>query len=1173
VIESCLVEIARRECNQEPGHRQTLATKSSHDDLSDDAAPSPAEEEPCESHYLKAKEAYSAIMENMGCICRLLISLNLDTRCSTRRVGSLHSNRSGTSLSRSRLGNLEKSSSSRSLCKPQIPVSCHKDCCSSSASSKSVGASGDASTEEKLMTSTEMKDDDYCCDKSYRSETTSIPPSKTTAGLEATSDGGKTSPCCAVSPPMIGMSIDSQILISKSNKCCTTGYYDKNTAGQSIRGRVKNTECCSSERATPYFPRKVQDSHISLGSSDAISDHPSGPATIKPKQISMQTCCAAERTYGTGLELKTKDTGTSATTRPSLDCCIGDAKVINNGLAQQEKLACTDTITPILVPLTPGTTSEVDLENDTTPLRHVILSVQGMTCTGCEKKLYRSLDVLPELSNIKTSLLLAQAEFDLREPTHDINIVNTIKTIEKMTGFTCTRMTQSEHELDLIVDGSASNLINKDLPFGVSDIAVLDPRTIRITYHPKLVGARDLVSDPFFQSSTIAPVTDRPLIASGKAHVSSMLFKTIICALLTLPVLILAWAPIPEHPVIYGAVSLVLATIVQVYVAGPWYASALSSLFFSRLIEMDLLVVLSTTTAYIYSIIAFSFLVVEKPLSTESFFETSTLLVTLIMLGRLVSGFARQRAVESISMESLQSSTAILIDPETQQDREIDSRLLQYRDIFKALPDTSIVTDGIVITGMSEVDESMITGEATLVVKSPGSQVVAGSINHSSTLTIQLTRLPAENTIKAIGLMVDEAKSSKTKIQEIADSVATYFIPAIFITTTLIFIIWIVVGKVSLNYGTTTTCINAMTYAISALIVSCPCAIGLAVPMVLVVAGGVAAKNGLIFKTAQTIEIARKLSHVVFDKTGTLTQGSLAMKAEMYPTGQRETIAPMLLGLTGHSKHPVSTAIATLLKVSGFQAEKVDDIISIAGCGIEGKWNGKKVRAGNPYWLGLENSLYVREMLQLGVTMFCVMADNELVAVYGLKDLLRPEAISVINQLKKRSVEVSVVSGDNEQSVRSVARSLNIPETHIRFRCSPADKQEYVKQILANPKSVVMFCGDGTNDAVALAQATIGMHIHGGTDIAQSAADAVLVRPVLGGIIVLMDLSKAFFNRVVFNFTWSFIYNTFAILLAAGAFPNARIAPQFAGLGEIVSVLPVIAIGMQLKWVNFSQAE
>jgi Cu2+-exporting ATPase len=277
----------------------------------------------------------------------------------------------------------------------------------------------------------------------------------------------------------------------------------------------------------------------------------------------------------------------------------------------------------------------------------------------------------------------------------------------------------------------------------------------------------------------------------------------------------------------------------------------------------------------------------------------------------------------------------------------------------------------------------------------------------------------------------------------------------------------------------------------------------------------------------------------------------------------------MILGLTTHSKHPVSTAIAAHMKALQVKPSQMDNVVSVAGNGIEATWNGKIIRAGNSHWLGCQDSPIVHKILSHGVTVFCVFMEGELVAVFGLKDLLRPDAIETINQLKKQSVQVSIVSGDNKDAVQSVARLLGIPQSHVRFRCSPRDKQIYVKEMLTPEESVVMFCGDGTNDAVALAQASIGMHINEGTDIAQSAADAILMRPSLSGILVLIDLSKAFHRRVIFNFTWAFIYNVFAILLASGAFPHARIPPQYAGLGEIVSVLPVIAIAMGLKWAKF----
>jgi copper chaperone CopZ len=329
---------------------------------------------------------------------------------------------------------------------------------------------------------------------------------------------------------------------------------------------------------------------------------------------------------------------------------------------------------------------QMDLEKGALEVEHLIISVQGMTCTGCEKSLSKALTSMPAVSNIKTSLVLGRAEFDLRASSANINVAETIKTIEKMTGFTCSKMSLSGHELDLIVEDPRLFIGNKDLLYGISDIALLDSRTIRVIYHPEVLGARDLMRNPFFELAKLASMADPPLITSGRAHLRLMLFKTLVSTVLTIPVLVMAWADLPPREIAYGAASLVLATIVQVYIAGPWYISAFKGMFLLHLVEVDFLVVLSTSTAYIYSIIAYAFLASGKPLSTGSFFETSTLLVTLIMVGRLVTSLARQRAVESISIESLQPSTAILVDPKSDSRDEIDARLLQYGDVFVVLP-------------------------------------------------------------------------------------------------------------------------------------------------------------------------------------------------------------------------------------------------------------------------------------------------------------------------------------------------------------------------------------------------------------------------------------------------------------------------------------------------------
>jgi heavy metal translocating P-type ATPase len=813
--------------------------------------------------------------------------------------------------------------------------------------------------------------------------------------------------------------------------------------------------------------------------------------------------------------------------------------------------------------------SSSDVEKGNTGLEHITLVVQGLTCVGCETKLFRSLVSISSVRNPQTSLVLSQADFDL-----DMNVAtvsDVIHSIERTTGFGCQRINTKGQNLDIVIDRDAKDFINQDYPAGVDDMVIVDKHIVRITYDAKLIGARELLENTFDASVRLAPLRPSHDLMSGKRHVRNTAYITLLSALLTIPVLILAWAPLPPHPIPYGAVSLALATIVQFVVAGPFYSSALRSLIFTRVIELDLLIVLSTSTAYIFSVVSYAYQVEGRPLPTGSFFETSTLLVTLIMVGRLVSAFARHKAVESISIRSLQPTTALLADSDGQNKREIDTRLLQYGDTFKVTPDSRIATDGNVISGITEVDESMVTGEAQPVNKSPGSSVIAGSLNGSGAIIVQLTHLPGNNTISEIAAMVDEAKFSKPKLQELADRVAGYFVPVVVALTLVTFIIWIAVGRLVRHQASAV--VPAITYAISVLIVSCPCAIGLAVPMVVVISGGVAAKRGVIFKSAETIEIARKVSHVVFDKTGTLTQGQLSVAAEEYlsDSDSREYASSVALGLTANSKHPVSAAVGAHLKALGVKPAFIQNVTSLTGSGMEGTYDGAAVRAGNSRWLSAERSPAVQSFLSKGLTVFCVSRDGDILAVFGLADTLRPDAHSTVSELKSRGIAVSLVSGDDNGPVEAIAAKLEIPSTHVRSRCSPADKQKYIKTVMGGDggeKRIVLFCGDGTNDAVALAEASIGLHMNEGTDVAQSAADAVLVRPFLSGILILLDLSRAASRRIFFNFAWSFVYNVFAILLAAGAFVNARIPPQYAGLGELVSVLPVILVALQLRWAK-----
>ena len=852
-------------------------------------------------------------------------------------------------------------------------------------------------------------------------------------------------------------------------------------------------------------------------------------------------------------------------------------------------------------------------------LERVIMHISGMTCTGCERKLQRVLSSITGVFNVKISLVLGRAEFDVDAGT-SINEVALL--VERQTEFRST-IHQEGHQLEVLMPtrppakaprlGSTAVTSERgfalllqgpaglEYPPGVEEIKIIDSKgqewksgatkkgfrkafdfklfgskpdkdTARINYNPCVVGARDLLERSFGTPLSLVPLSSDHATAAETEHLRQSLYTTLLSALLTIPVLIMAWAPLPPHEIAYGSSSLALATLVQLTVAGPFYPKALKALLFSGMIEMDLLIVISTTTAYVYSVVAFVYETNGQPLSTGGFFETSTLLVTLIMCGRLASAYARRKAADSIAVQALQPSTAILSEDENE--RLIDVREFQYGDLFKVLPDSIVPTDGIITSGETEVDESMLTGEAIPVPKSSGSHVIAGSVNGPAPFLARLTKLPLDNTISRIAGMVDEAKLSKPKVQETADRVASYFVPCILAITISIFSIWIAVGIAVRDSSTSDSIVTAITYALAALIVSCPCAIGLAVPMVMVIASGVGAKHGVVFKSPEAIENARKTSHVIFDKTGTLTQGKLVVVEEIYRGEAYDRAASIAQQLTSSSKHPVSQALSTHLESHSNGPEEVLNISSVIGKGMHGTLDGQRVQGGNPLYMDAVEDPDVQRLLSQGLTVFCLRHGSTLLAIYGLRDGLRTDTATVISALQARNIRVSIVSGDSIIAVEQLAMELGIPLSHARGQCTPEDKARYVISLSATPPgsknkasaTTTIFCGDGSNDAVALAQANIGIHMAGGTDVAKSAADVVLTQASLAGILTLIDLSRASMWRVYLNFTWSFAYNLIAILLAAGAFVKVRIPPAYAGLGELVSVLPVIGVAMQLRW-------
>ncbi|KAH7167683.1 E1-E2 ATPase-domain-containing protein [Fusarium sp. MPI-SDFR-AT-0072] len=1142
---SCIDRIAIRECELSASHKPDATGCGSSSSSCNGAADGKA----CSKHSLSALDRYGATLKALGCICRALIALGQESCCETKgrsvitkqcskkssfrslirtstdsccSTGPVTKERAAENRLRLRKGSNENVGSAK---QPSVKESCTKSCCSAPKLDK------EAVSKECTKS---------CC--SGENSKSNCPEPKPVK--EKDKDGCSGGCCSKKAAPK------SQ-LVEKScaSKCCNDGDLSK----KAVESDGCPDKCCISQPKEPSTAKNGLMAEVAKSNCAKSCCDEEIAAIVKelPKSTCVSSCCKPAE------KIITKSSDSCADSccekAPSVTCRDSPADACYVSTPPEKGMKIETTQTP------------EDVEKQATGKEHVVLSISGMTCTGCETKLNRTLATVPAVNDLKTSLVLSRAEFNIDLRLGSVDEV--IKHLERTTEFKCERLQTKGSSLDFIVNGSTSAFIGQIWPEGVLDMSLVYKDTVRVSFDPKIVGARDLAERYWDPPVKLAPPRGDSSLEAGSKHVCHVGYTTLLSAVLTIPVLVMAWAPLPEREVAYSSASLALATIVQVIVAGPFYPKAIKALVFSRVIEMDLLIVLSTSAAYVFSVVSFGYLIAGKPLSTGQFFETSTLLVTLIMVGRWVAALARQKAVESISIRSLQSSTAILVGEKTGTEREIDARLLQYGDVFKILPDTRIPTDGTVMSGSSEVDESMLTGESKPVEKHFKSVVIAGSINGPGVMTVRLNRLPSDNTINAIAAMVDEAKLSKPKLQDLADRVASYFVPVVVALTIITFVIWVAIGVTVRGYGGSKATTEAITYAIAVLIVSCPCAIGLAVPMVIVIMSGVAAERGIIFKSADAIEVAHKTSHVVFDKTGTLTQGKLSVVANECVD---ESNLHLLLGLIENSRHPVSMAVTGYLRNIGVEPSVVGEPKSLTGKGVEALVKGQRLKAGNSTWLNLSDDPLVQPMLSQGHTIFCFTINDKLQAVYSLQDEPRKDAFATVEALHMRGISVHVVSGDDDTAVQNLASKLNIPRDNVRSRTSPSGKRDYIQTLLGTStdrkKPVVVFCGDGTNDAVALAQATIGVHMNEGTDVAQSAADVVLMRPALSGIITMIDASRKSVNRIKFNFCWSFVYNTFAVLLAAGAFVNARIPPEYAGLGELVSVLPVILAAVLLRW-------
>ncbi|MDO8492597.1 MAG: heavy metal translocating P-type ATPase [bacterium] len=569
----------------------------------------------------------------------------------------------------------------------------------------------------------------------------------------------------------------------------------------------------------------------------------------------------------------------------------------------------------------------------------------------------------------------------------------------------------------------------------------------------------------------------------------------------------------------------ILSTPIQFVIGYPFYRNAITAIRVGAA-NMDVLVVLGTTAAYLYSAVGFIFFNIDHP-----FWESSAALLSFILLGRYVEVLAKGRASAAIKeLMKLEAKEAHV--ERNGQEVTIPLGELKEGDIIIVRPGEKIPVDGIIVEGKSHIDEKVVTGESFPVGKGVNDEVIGATMNQEGLFKFRATKVGKNTLLYQIIRMVEEAQASRAPIQNLVDRISEYFVPAVVVLAALTFVGWYFVGDLNLR--------ASLMRMIAVLVISCPCAMGLATPTALVVGIGRAAKYGIILKGGAALETAYRLTTIVFDKTGTLTIGKPAVTdVVMLPHAQIDEGRAIYLAATCEqgSEHPLSRAIIERGKQQG-ELGKVEDFQSVSGMGIFGKVDGQEIEIGNMAYAGkinVDTSLYKTDLERLqneAKTVVFMFVDKKPTALIAMADTLKPFAKEALAELKKMGKEIVMMTGDNQRTGEAIARIVGIDRVFAEVL--PQNKAEQVKILQAEGKIVAMV-GDGINDSPALAQADLGIAVGSGTDVAIETGEIILVKDDLRDVVTAIQLSSKTIKKVWQNLFWAFFYNVVAIPVAAGA--------------------------------------
>lgn len=611
-----------------------------------------------------------------------------------------------------------------------------------------------------------------------------------------------------------------------------------------------------------------------------------------------------------------------------------------------------------------------------------------------------------------------------------------------------------------------------------------------------------------------------------------------------------------------------LATPVQFWIGARFYRGLLLLVKY-RTADMNTLIAIGTLSAYLYSsaVTFFPDFFIQGGIMPKVYFDTAALIITLILFGRYLEMMAKGRASEAIKkLMKLQAKTArIIVNGEEQ---EIPIENVKAGDLIVVRPGEKIPVDGKVTEGKSSVDESLVTGESMPVSKELGSKVIGSTINLSGMLVFNATKIGKETLLAQIIKMVEQAQASKAPIQRLADLVSGYFVPVVIGIAILTFAVWFF-------FGPTPAFVFALVNFVAVLIIACPCALGLATPLAIMIGTGNAAQKGILIKDAATLEIAYKVKAIILDKTGTLTRGRPELTDIVAFDGDKTEVLQLTSSLEKYSEHHLAKPVVEKAKKEKIELFKVDNFEAVAGKGVKGnlKINGKEVFGvvGNRALmkdLGLSLADIEKNITQLeteGKTVVILALENKIKGLLAIADTLKDESKKAVKALKKEGVEVWMITGDNERVAQAVAKQVGIE--NIMAEVMPQEKAAKVQELQKTGKLVAMV-GDGINDAPALAQADLGIAMGEGTDVAMESAGITLMRGDLTLIPEVIALSRRTLRIIKQNLFWAFFYNSAFIPVAAGVlypFFGILLNPIFAAIAMAFSSLSVVLNSLRLK--------